>query len=325
MFRAAAIGILLTTLRAGAEPPAKLEGHTREIFAVAYSPKGDRLASTANDGTIRVWSLADGQAVVIKTGTGSRTVAFSPDGTRVAGRFETKAVLWDAATGKPAATFVGRDPSGDGTVMRVAFSPNGQRLAVGHQMGLVRVWDIATAKPVADLALPGKVGELSRTITGLAYSPDGKLLAVGGDKGLTVWNAETNTPVKDLSETKTFSAEFTPDGKRLIVNGENRVPTLQIWDTATWTALFTSNLNTSADRHLNNLHRVTDTLAVGVNGRDEFELFDLQNLARTTTTFVTPYKRGPGGFAISPDGKTVAHYFGGNLYAIHLQPLPAAK
>ncbi|QEL20912.1 WD40 repeat domain-containing protein [Limnoglobus roseus] len=322
MFRWAALGLLFTAIHVRAEPPAKLEGHARELYSLAFSPKGDRLASTANDGTIRIWSLADGQATVIKTGTGSRTVAFSPDGTQVAGRFENKAVIWDAATGKPVSLLVGSDPSSDGTVMRVAFSPDGQRLAVGHQMGLVRIWDVTTGKPVADLARPGKVGDLSRSITALAYSSDGKLLAVGGDKGLAVWNAGANTFSKELSEFKTFSVEFTPDGKRLIVNGEDRVPILQIWETANWTITYTSNAKETADRYLNKLHPIDDARALGVNDQDEFELFDLQKLARTPVRFATPYKYGPGGYAVSPDGKTVAHYFGGNQYAIHLQTLP---
>ncbi|WP_020473891.1 WD40 repeat domain-containing protein [Zavarzinella formosa] len=322
MFRWAALCFLFTAINLQADPPTKLEGHEQELYSLVFSPKGDRLASTANDGTIRVWKLADGQSTIIKTGTGSRTVAFSMDGKQVAGRFENKAVIWDASTGKPVAMLVGSDPSSDGTVMRVAFSPDGQHLAVGHQMGLVRIWDITTGKPIADLARSGKVGDLSRSITALAYSPDGKLLAVGGDKGLVVWNAGTNTVSKELAEFKTFSVEFTPDGKRLIVNGEDRVPVLQIRDTADWTTSYASSINESADRHLNKLRRIDDVRALGVNEKDEFELFDLQKLARTTIRFATPYKRGPGGFAISPDGKTVAHYFGGNQYAIHLQPLP---
>jgi WD40 repeat protein len=325
MFRHTLLLIVMAVFNLRAEPPAKLEGHTREIYALAFSAKGDKLVSTSSDGSIRVWNLADGTATVIKTGTGSRTVAISPDGTLIAGRFENKAMLWNAANGEQVAALVGTDPSNDGTVMRVAFSPDGKTLAVGHQMGLVRLWDVATKKPVAELTSPGNKGGLEFTITSLGYAPDGKLLAVGSQKSLTLWNAATFQVHKELTTLSTFSAEFTPDGKRLVVNDEDRVPFLKIRDVASAANLHTSDAKETADRHLKQVRVIDDSLALGVNQQDEFELFDLEKYTRTKVTLATPYKRGPGGFAISPDHKTVAHYFGGNLYAIYLQTLPKAK
>jgi WD40 repeat protein len=77
------------------------------------------------------------------------------------------------------ATFGDRDT---GTVLSVAFSPDGNMLASGGGDKTVRLWDAGSRKPTATLK-----GH-TEGVTSVAFSPDGRLLASGGaDSHLKLW------------------------------------------------------------------------------------------------------------------------------------------
>src|SRR5262249_16185716 len=65
--------------------PHDLRGQPPSIFGLAYSPDGNRLASGAMDGSIRLWNLKTGRSAHALRHPGQiRDVAFSPDGRRLA-------------------------------------------------------------------------------------------------------------------------------------------------------------------------------------------------------------------------------------------------
>jgi WD40 repeat protein len=63
-------------------------------------------------------------------------------------------------------------------VVQLAFSPDGERQAVGAYDGTVRLWDLAGATP-RSRAIALSAGE----ITGAALSPEGRYLATANADG----------------------------------------------------------------------------------------------------------------------------------------------
>jgi WD domain, G-beta repeat len=147
------------------------------VLSVAFSPGTHTLASGDNDGTVRLWDLADpahprplGQPL---TGTGNAvdSVAFSPDGhTLASGDFGGSVRLWDLAD--PAHPRpLGQPQTGPGNapgpvVDSVAFSADRHMLARSDDDGTIRLWDIA------DPAHPRSLSQFSQPhITGTFFPP----------------------------------------------------------------------------------------------------------------------------------------------------------
>ncbi|MEC9373541.1 MAG: hypothetical protein VYC34_06845, partial [Planctomycetota bacterium] len=74
------------------------EGHQQDVFALAYSPDGDLLASAGRDGTIRIWSVESGVCLAMLPAHDDMIFAleFDPKGERLfsAGR-DRRLIEWD--------------------------------------------------------------------------------------------------------------------------------------------------------------------------------------------------------------------------------------
>jgi WD40 repeat protein len=165
------------------------------------------------------------------------SVAFSPDGQRLATASGDTARVWDAATGQELTKIIQHGARG---VRTVAFSPDGQRLAtISNGYNGARVWDAATGRELFGLS--------HININSVVFSPDSQRLATvangsftfpGGPnddvygKTVRVWNAATGQELFQLShEGVVWSVAFSPDGQRLATADMDK--TAWVWDAAT--------------------------------------------------------------------------------------------
>lgn len=157
---------------------------TGEIYAVAFSPDGQTVATAHTDHQARLWTIApkagDGLDVtLVATLTGHTDylfgVAFSPDGRYLAtASWDNTVRLWDTHT----YTTVGAPLEHPGYVYSVAFSPDGRTLATGARDGYVRLWDLSEF-PRQQPRLTALLGGHTDLIWSVAFSPDGKYIASG--------------------------------------------------------------------------------------------------------------------------------------------------
>ena len=257
---------LLPTRAATAQLKATLEGHTDNVWSVAFRPNGVMLASASWDQTVRLWNVNTGRLLHTLTGHTNEvlSVAFSPDGQTLASSdWDGSIRLWNPNNGKLKRTLAGHK----GGVGSVAFSPDGQTLASGSADQTILLWDTKTWKPKSRLRghthivdtvtfspdgdmlasssrdhtirLWNPNGQYIRTLRGhtdevlrIAFSPDGKILASGSlDTTVRLWNPHNGQVKETLTGYTDWvnSVAFSPDGASLLIGGRG----ISIWNTQT--------------------------------------------------------------------------------------------
>lgn len=277
-----------------------LVGHTAPVRGVAFA--GRLLASASADATVRLWDPETGQAAEVLTGrapflslasngatlaagdaegtiflwtpgagevteltaTGRvHSLAFSPDGTRLASSSAGEAGITDRMWpgGEVRATRPDRcghalafHPDGellatsggfDGTVHLLGagrtlhghsaginaaqFSPDGATLATGSTDATIRLRDVATWTTTRTLEPRGHY------VQALAFSADGTTLATASiDPAVRFWNVHTGQQVAKLFGHTDYihAMALSPDGAALATGSEDHTVRLWAWDPA---------------------------------------------------------------------------------------------
>jgi WD40 repeat protein len=198
-----------------------------------FSPDGKTLAVGCIRGVV-LWDTAPrvrlaGDPLQVREGF-VESVAFSPDGKSLAvasavfdrkGTVDSGAILCEVESQK----LVRRKllPSGECSLLSVAFSPDGTSLAAGFGLfdhgdsvgGGVALWDVAEWKQRGVLQLPSQDGP----VRSVAFSRDSKILAGGCNRGVVLWDVASRQQLTSDSfpviNGRVGSVAFSSDGSTL--------------------------------------------------------------------------------------------------------------
>ena len=256
-------------------------------------------------------SAAASQPVLRLTGQSNEvySVAFAPDGRRVAAASNMHVKVWDAVSGQEVFTYATKGTN----VFGLAFSPDGKRLAVGVSKQ-VRILDASDGSLV--LTFNGAAQFLFR----LCFSPDGKQVVAGSGTNtnapgeVCAWESDTGKQVfRLLGHTEAvLHVASSADGRRVASASGSAQGTkageIKVWEVKT------GREQLSLRGHADNVYCAAFSpdgrrlaSAGGVRGSTKAGEAMVWELASGKAAFHLPGHGGPVfAIAYSPDGRRLA-------------------
>ncbi len=211
----------------GPGEPTLLSGHEDTVYKVRFSPDGSRVLTASFDGTARVWASDGSGTPVVLAGHGGPVyiAEFSPDGSHIL--TVTNAVqdgeyfkqsdgtlrVWTADGARTPLVLKGHR----GAINSAFFSPDGKRIVTAGADGTIRIW--RSDQSGEPMILKGhKYGAVDAR-----FDATGKrLVSVAEDKTAMIWNLDNSgEPTVWRAGRELKSAEFSPDGKRIVILAKN--------------------------------------------------------------------------------------------------------
>jgi WD40 repeat protein len=187
----------------------------------SFSADGELLA-LGNGHTVTLWdvmSVTLRQTLIARASHGC--VVFSPRRHILAYTIDHSVVLYDCSADWDVARLRGQ---GEG-VSDVAFSPDGERLAIGALDGNIQLWDVARAT----VHFTTNVGphRVLRTV----FVGDGQLLVVVDEWSCSVWDVPTGSKRYVIDkEMRNGGHTFSPDGQLLLSELRGNSGAAGVWD-----------------------------------------------------------------------------------------------
>ena len=205
-------------------------GHDDTVMTVAFDLAGERLATGAKDGRLRVWDVAT-QTLLLDEHLSSeevRVVRFNHDGSLL-GVVATDGPIRLYATADWRQVELERVVPAEG--LALDFSPDGTMFAVTRANRAV-IWSLEDGRVITSVEHSDYTGDANMAfdthLWELAFSPDSTVLVTSGRDGtVRFWRPQTGEEVLRLNHrTSVENVAFTADGQRIATASYGLV---QLW------------------------------------------------------------------------------------------------
>ena len=218
-----------------------LNGHTKQVRSLSFSPNGEHLVSGSHDRTIKIWNVKSGK---LETSIDAHedhitSVAWSHNGKIIATASDDKSIkIWDAENYELYGVLKGHQ----GEILSVIFSEDDKVLISSsgedrytHQLeNCIKIWDISKIKDnksiESNLLKQTLVGH-SGWVWSVSLSPDGrKVVSSSYDNSIRVWSLVDFKLIGiGAKHTKAvYSSVFSPNGKEIFSSSDDG--TIKIWE-----------------------------------------------------------------------------------------------
>ena len=213
----------------------------RGLPLLAWSPSGEQIAVLGVSGTLRVYRAADGEVEfeAQRHDGVTRNLAWSSDG-RLVGTGGNDGVvnLWSTSDWA-----LHRSLLNEGTILlggrspvdSMAFSKDGDRIAVSVPASTIRVWSVSSGEELVRWSAEPEVSYTPHygQVVSMAFSKDGRFLLTGGlDATAKVWDVETGeqAAAPDGFRQAVEAVAWSQDGMRY--GAASSDGSVRIWDSA---------------------------------------------------------------------------------------------
>ncbi len=214
--------------------------HGGEVTSVAFTSDGNFTLTAGVNGLLTAWEAGSSvRSFDIDNGEPILSLAASPISNFVVAGLRDKAKVWDLQTRQLITEIPLR-----GNIISLAFSNDGQWLAIGSTNGTASLWKVEAET----FTRTGSDVQFSGSLNSLAFSPNNQWLAGGDTTGFAyLWDTATTQELSRVRHSDAVtSVAFSPDGSQLITVARKVV---SLWDLAAIQPYAREDLKSFACKH----------------------------------------------------------------------------